>query len=70
MKVVGEKLASDNHYYARVEWVAAGGPADKAGILKGEKVGLKLHLNLNKIQNKSYFKSVTCIIKILLRYYL
>ncbi|XP_034941618.1 regulating synaptic membrane exocytosis protein 1 isoform X2 [Chelonus insularis] len=38
MHVVGGKAASDGRLYASIVWTVPGGPADKAGLQKGDKV--------------------------------
>ncbi|XP_058793758.1 regulating synaptic membrane exocytosis protein 1 isoform X2 [Phymastichus coffea] len=38
MRVVGGKVGSDNRFYAVVVWTVSGGPAEKAGLQKGDKV--------------------------------
>ncbi|XP_031785804.1 regulating synaptic membrane exocytosis protein 1 isoform X2 [Nasonia vitripennis] len=38
MRVVGGKIGSDNRLYAVVVWTVSGGPADKAGLQRGDKV--------------------------------
>ncbi|XP_011301029.1 regulating synaptic membrane exocytosis protein 1 isoform X2 [Fopius arisanus] len=38
MRVLGGKSGTDGRLYASIVWTVPGGPADKAGLLKGDKV--------------------------------
>lgn len=44
MRVVGGKTSNDGRLYASIVWTVPGGPADLAGLHKGDKVYIYIHI--------------------------